>query len=71
MFRVIGEDPCTNMNNHQNTTFYQFDFFLNTPLDLLGVYLKKSQINKYCTEIFWANKNCYSANHPYLYKGLQ
>ena len=48
------------MNNHQNTIFHQFENFLKTPLTLLGVDLKNSQINKIC----------HFANHPYLCKGL-
>ncbi|SMN12108.1 FIG01199357: hypothetical protein [uncultured Candidatus Thioglobus sp.] len=48
------------MNNHQNTLFHQFGNFLKTPLALLGVDLKNSQLDKIC----------HSANHPYLCKGL-
>ncbi|CAC9591559.1 hypothetical protein CRYPA_1922 [uncultured Candidatus Thioglobus sp.] len=48
------------MNNHQNTIFHQFENFLKTPLTLLGVDLKNSQINKIC----------HFSNHPYLCKGL-
>jgi len=44
------------MNNHQNTTFHQFEKVLKTPLALLGVDLKNFQINKIC----------HFTNHPYL-----
>ncbi|SFV88061.1 hypothetical protein MNB_SUP05-SYMBIONT-5-1266 [hydrothermal vent metagenome] len=49
------------MNNHQNALFHQFENCLKTPLALLEVDLKNSQINKIC----------HFANHPYLYKGLK
>ncbi|SMM99365.1 hypothetical protein SPONL_549 [uncultured Candidatus Thioglobus sp.] len=49
------------MNNHQNTIFHQFGNFLKTPLTLLGVDLKNSQLNKIC----------HPDNHPYLCKDLK
>ncbi|SMN11569.1 FIG01199357: hypothetical protein [uncultured Candidatus Thioglobus sp.] len=48
------------MNNHQNTIFHQFENFLKTPLALLSVNLKNSQLDKIC----------HLDNHPYLCKGL-
>jgi hypothetical protein len=48
------------MNNHQNAIFHQFGNLLKTPLSLLGVNLKNSQLNKIC----------HFAHHPYLCKGL-
>jgi hypothetical protein len=48
------------MNNHKNTTFHQLGNLLKTPLALLGMNLKKFQVNKIC----------HFYNHPYLYKYL-
>ncbi|SMN10834.1 FIG01199357: hypothetical protein [uncultured Candidatus Thioglobus sp.] len=48
------------MNNYKNTILHQFRNFLKAPLTLLGVDLKKLQLNKIC----------HFANYPYLRKGL-
>jgi hypothetical protein len=56
------------MNNHQNTISHQFENFLKTPLALLGMDLKNSQVNKICYFVYtslWGG-----VNHPYLCKGL-
>ncbi len=47
------------MNNYQNTTIHQLEGFLKTPLALLGVDLKKSQVNK-IYHLLWG------VNHPYI-----
>ncbi|SMN00807.1 hypothetical protein SPONL_1565 [uncultured Candidatus Thioglobus sp.] len=63
-WKDTNRDLCINMNNHldnhQSAIFHHKETFLKTPLALLGVDLKNSQLNKIC----------HPDNYPYLYKGL-
>jgi hypothetical protein len=49
------------MNNHQNAIFHQHESSLKTPLALLGMDLKNSQVNKIC---HFVDTPLWGVNHP-------